>query len=175
MLSSCFIFLHIFVCAYISYLHRIDMALVFYLAFIAHPHAACFYIAHASLLLVHCKFSCFPPTIFCMLFCFFNVLICSSNYLAILLTILFDLCKFLSSSIFFFTYFKVFWFCLFDVLCKCNLSRFYFTHCFNEFFLFFPFICCSFFFIMSIEGFYISCFWSFERYLSCNKYSSHSS
>jgi hypothetical protein len=28
---------------------------------------------------------------------------------------------------------------------------------------------------MSIEGFYISCFWSFERYLSCNKYSSHSS
>jgi hypothetical protein len=96
-------------------------------AIASHVHCACSYIAHAPLLFLHHKFSCFPLAFFCIIL-FFCVLICSWNQcLVVSLTILFYLCKFLYSFVLVLHVSNFLGFFLFDVLCKCNLFGFYIT------------------------------------------------
>jgi len=110
--SLCFIFLRIYIfckwivptmpmfasLAYITLPWHLFLHLTFN-ATASHLHGTCSYNAHAPLLFLHHKFSCFPLTFFCIIY-FFGVLICFLNQcLVVSLPFLFDLCKFLYSFV----------------------------------------------------------------------------
>jgi hypothetical protein len=139
--SLCFIFLRIYIfckCvvpsismsasfAYIALPWHLFLHLTFN-ATASHLHGTYSYIAHAPLLFLHHKFSCFPFALFYIIL-FFYVLICSWNQcLVVSLTLLYDLCKFLYSFVLVLHVSNFLGFFLFDVLCRCNFFGFYITY-----------------------------------------------
>jgi hypothetical protein len=116
-----------------------------------HLHGACSYSAHAPMLFLHCKFSYFPLTFFCIIL-FFCVLICSWNQcLVVSLILLFYLCKFWYSFVLALHVSNFLGLFLFHVLCKCNLFGFYITLIISVsfFFSFLSFVVYFILFIMS--------------------------